>query len=663
VFYGNSYKKQLVRKTHVFMCGVSCVSWLYTMEYTLKYVLSHLVRIVLPVLLLCTIQAHAYSKPLTDTVAIKNTIKEAVTCMGSEPYRSKQLGLSCLEASGKLSWQPGIARSYRTIALAHMYMGNLKDAVSYCDSALAVCMQYHLRADESRVLYVFSAIYTQSGDYAKAAEYLERALIIYRERADSVALGDAYSSLGVIYTHEKMYEKANSFYEKAITLFRIQKDTVTEAQFTGYIATNYMSMGRIDEAAKLFRASMNLVPLPGIMINLGNLYILKNRDDSAMYYFSSALPMLLADSNMLDVAKTWQSMAEVEMRRGHIDKAETLLLDGLSVVTRLANIENIAEKEQALSRLYAMKKDWEKAYRHHVQAMKFNDSILNQETAQKLAQYAARFELKEIAGYNNELRRTNELQRLHLQQKNIIIYGTVVVALILLLLGVLIFRQQRLRTQQEKTELEQRQLRAQMNPHFIFNSLNSIQHFVVEGDVLNANRYLSGFATLMRQTLEYSARAAITLRQEIAYLENYIALEQMRYEHKFTAAVTCTEDVDQDTAEIPPMTVQPFVENAIRHGLCYLKDKKGHLAVRFYRDADSLVCEVEDNGIGRTRSKEIRAAKGVAYKSHGMELTRRRLELVSRSTGGRYSIHVTDKTPDTHSETGTIITIRFALSL
>ncbi len=191
--------------------------------------------------------------------------------------------------------------------------------------------------------------------------------------------------------------------------------------------------------------------------------------------------------------------------------------------------------------------------------------------------------MKDIEATNKSLQKENELQRLKLQRKNMLIYGSAGFVLLMFVFVILYFRHSRLRTAQEKTELEQRQLRAQMNPHFVFNCLNSIQHFVVAGDVRNANKYLTGFAQLMRQTLEHSKAGTITLRKELAYLENYITLELMRYENKFSASITCADDIDPDGIEIPAMIVQPFIENAIRHGICYLENVPGELSVRFYK--------------------------------------------------------------------------------
>lgn len=180
-------------------------------------------------------------------------------------------------------------------------------------------------------------------------------------------------------------------------------------------------------------------------------------------------------------------------------------------------------------------------------------------------------------------------------------------------------------------ELEQQQYRSQMNPHFIFNCLNSIQHYIVHNDVIAANKYLSEFASLMRKTLENNKLHAISLQQEIDYLNSYLMLEQMRFENKFTYEITCDKNINTVDTQILPMVIQPFAENAIVHGLCYL-EKDGKLSVSFEKQNDYLVCKIDDNGIGRTASQSIKKESNRKHISQGMELIEKRLALVSNIT-------------------------------
>ena len=202
-----------------------------------------------------------------------------------------------------------------------------------------------------------------------------------------------------------------------------------------------------------------------------------------------------------------------------------------------------------------------------------------------------------------------------------------------------------------------------MNPHFIFNCLNSIQHFVVINDVKKANKYLTGFASLMRQTLENSKDDIITLKKELAYLDNYLALELMRFKDRFAVEINCAENIDASAIKIPSMIIQPFVENAIRHGLCFLKERTGKLTIKFYLKGNNLFCEVDDNGIGRIQSQKLKAETNIMYESQGMSLTRQRLAIVSKSSGYDYSVVVKDKIDGQNGSEGTTVIIKFPVEI
>ncbi len=193
-----------------------------------------------------------------------------------------------------------------------------------------------------------------------------------------------------------------------------------------------------------------------------------------------------------------------------------------------------------------------------------------------------------------------------------------------------------LRYQKEKSEFNQRiregqlmAMRAQMNPHFIFNCLNSIQFFITENDKRSANIYLSLFSDLMRTVLENSKHASISIEDEIASLDLYLQLESLRFSHQFTYDITIDETLDVEVDRIPPMLIQPFAENAIWHGLLP-KGSPGKLSIMLERQDDTVKCTITDNGIGRDKAREIQARKRRRHKSAGMENTARRLSMLNQ---------------------------------
>lgn len=208
-------------------------------------------------------------------------------------------------------------------------------------------------------------------------------------------------------------------------------------------------------------------------------------------------------------------------------------------------------------------------------------------------------------------------------------------------------------------ELKQSALRAQMNPHFIFNCLNSIQGYIAIGDKGKATRYLSRFAKLIRATLDATLESSITLKRDVEILENYLEMEQMRFKEKFDYQVVIGEDVDPFEIEVPPLLVQPYVENAIVHGLVE-PVKAGSVAVTYERENGHLKVSVTDNGIGILESKRRKSKQAVKQKSRGMSITRRRLELLDQAT--RNNKVIAEELKNKSGEVlGTRVTLRIRL--
>jgi len=185
--------------------------------------------------------------------------------------------------------------------------------------------------------------------------------------------------------------------------------------------------------------------------------------------------------------------------------------------------------------------------------------------------------------------------------------------------------QERLEMEKNILELEQEAARLQMNPHFIFNCLNSIQGFISVNDPFQAKKYLAKFAKLMRLILENAREEFIPLQNEISILENFLELEKLSINHKFDFTITMDESIDPEGIQIPPMMIQPFIENAIIHGL-KKKEGKGLITIHFSINDELLICTLQDNGIGRKKSGQINEEFRPDHKSTGIAVTQKRLE-------------------------------------
>jgi tetratricopeptide (TPR) repeat protein len=239
------------------------------------------------------------------------------------------------------------------------------------------------------------------------------------------------------------------------------------------------------------------------------------------------------------------------------------------------------------------------------------------------------------------LAQDNELNKLNLSKTRFVFVvtaaGIVLVSIILLLF----FQRRRLRAEQRSISMEQRLLRAQMNPHFIFNSLASIQNFVINENSDQASIYLSRFSQLVRNILDNSAEEYVPLEKEISTIENYLELQKVRYAGKIEYRISVDETIDTENILIPPMLAQPFIENAIEHGIRH-KSSPGQIEIRIKIIDQIIRIEIEDDGVGREKAQEIESKQKIRHRSMAISITRDRLEILNKKLKKKIRMEILD---------------------
>lgn len=218
---------------------------------------------------------------------------------------------------------------------------------------------------------------------------------------------------------------------------------------------------------------------------------------------------------------------------------------------------------------------------------------------------------------------------------------------------------QKLQQEIKITQLEQMALRAQMNPHFIFNCISAIQQLVTEKDTDNASRFIASFAGLVRQTLDNAPELFISLGEEIKFLKNYFELERIRLEDRFSYGIVLEGLNNKDQLRVPNMVIQPFVENAIKHGIRYKKNGKGYIEVRFEQQESLLRCTITDNGVGRDKALQMRKESGINHTSQGLSITMRRIESLNAVTRQKIYVGIEDLKDERQHALGTRVKIDF----
>jgi hypothetical protein len=216
---------------------------------------------------------------------------------------------------------------------------------------------------------------------------------------------------------------------------------------------------------------------------------------------------------------------------------------------------------------------------------------------------------------------------------------------------------EKITTEKRLAELEMQALKAQINPHFVFNCLNSIKGFIYDKDYLQADKYLDKFSELMRSTIDNSDASIISLKDEVLYLDNYLQLEKLRFDEKFDYTITTDPAIEIEKVFVPAMLLQPYVENAIRHGMRFLENKKGTINISTKIENEKLICIIDDNGIGREKAAELKSKRHIEYQSKGMNISKRRAEL--------YGIEqeIIDKKDGDNTAVGTTIIVKIPLTL
>lgn len=268
-----------------------------------------------------------------------------------------------------------------------------------------------------------------------------------------------------------------------------------------------------------------------------------------------------------------------------------------------------------------------------------------------MAEMTVKYETEKKEEKNKLLAQENELQKLRLERNNYIIYGLVLGTILLIASGFLFYRQRNLKANQAQMVLEQKLLRSQMNPHFIFNSLQSIQGYMLTHKPEDAAGYLSDFSKLVRMILENSRREYCPLADIILFNEYYLRMQSLRFEDKFDFEINVDHELEAEHVFIPPMLLQPFIENAIEHGFLNKSDK-GKIDVRIYRKGPRLMMEVEDNGIGRVAASNIKT-KDHNRNSLAVAITRERIESLNRKSKGKIELQILDLIDENMQSKGT----------
>ncbi|MGB5238857.1 MAG: histidine kinase [Flavobacteriaceae bacterium] len=490
--------------------------------------------------------------------------------------------------------------------------------------------------------------FTGLGDTPKAVTYYEEGLKIARKNRIAPKVPDLNSKIADVYAKDNRAQEAEAYYGYSLDQAAAQtpKRAVRENE---KVADFYNREGRYEEEIKLRKKSLS--ELGDIQVPAAESAGLSQVDDS------------------ISAQQINYKIANAYVEQDKTDEAIPYLVESIRKADVDDDLEVKKDATRKLSEVYSKKGDFSRALESYQQYVAVVDTLYQRKEIQ-IAQ-AARFN-REIAAKQSRissLERDRQLSQskfeLAITQQQLseetnrrqkwLIYSLILLILLTALAAFFFYRSNR---QQKLANnlLALKSLRSQMNPHFIFNALNSVNSYIAKSDERSANRYLSDFSSLMRAVLENSEDDFIPLSKEMELIGLYLKLEKARFPDKFDYKVEIDPGVELSQFEIPPMLLQPYVENAVWHGLRY-KEDKGLLAVRVNKEKDQLQIIIEDNGIGRKQSAKLKTRHQSDQKSTAMNNIKDRLKILNKMGKHKIGVEVSDLKKD-GTGTHVLVTLR-----
>lgn len=586
--------------------------------------------------------------------------------------------------------------------------GDPARALTRLQEAVGMSIAQRDQRNEARCYLLIGEINESIGEWKLALANYENAMALLREGyATSEEYAQAVESSGRMYERLGDYDAARTAYEQALALTTAREK---KTQLTLDMAETYLAQGNTDQAATVLKDLPSQKTRGGEDVQAriqsinARIYARKNETARAQDYYQSSQNTLrsagaaspkaseaeisakeeisstlreqkkyeedislrsrsieynLESNNLEEVSSDKIQLSQTLVATGESTRAIKELTEAAAIADTLGNPAKQADAFLTLAQLYTKNQRTAEAldaYRKYSEAVQRAD----QQEVQKLAERADLIRIqKDIETFTKQVsigQREESLAQITLQRQRLIIYGLLALVAVLLVTSYLIYKNV-LASKRANQRLALKSLRSQMNPHFIFNALNSVNQFISQNDERTANKFLSEFSKLMRLVLDHSQQDFIPLAKEEELLMLYLKLEHYRFRDKFDYSFTVDDGIQKENTVIPPMLIQPYIENAVWHGLRY-KETPGHLRVHIGQQANALVVTVADDGIGRKRSAELKTENQRKHQSTGIQNIEQRLAIINELYRARFSVSLAD--PPTG---GTEVTLHLPLCL
>lgn len=564
-------------------------------------------------------------------------------------------------------------RISRLLDLSYQYRGTALDTAHiYITEALNIALTIKDKEKEGMARMWLAQNFKRKGQYPEGLEQI----LIAVHLLDSVGAPReqrliANSELGTFYEATKDYQKSLEIALQNIELIKNDPLSPSKGRFYYDVGNRYTKLDDYKNAERYYLEAISICDqtnfLPGRMIMMGSLAsVYKNtgRYEEATTMLNEALPYFEKQNQKTNIAATHQQLANIASLQGFHEKSIPHYETARRIYDEVGNLEYVKNVSQNLFVAYSILEDQEKATEANTVYLSIRDSLESKERKQLAADMKTKYETEKIELAKEAAEAKSK------RNKNYLI-GAVVIAALILLSSLFFFgrmrarkkaelitmelreTQKRLALEKQYRESELKALKSQMNPHFIFNALNSIQEYIILNKKNEASDYLGKFADLIRTYLSHSDTGVISLQEEIESLRMYLDLESLRFEDTLTYEMHLSDKLNKDATHIPTMLIQPYVENALKHGLLHKKENRKLMISFANSEGNNIQCIIEDNGVGRKKAKEFQENRPALHKSFAAKATEERLNLLNYGKDKKIGVEILDLFNENNEAIGT----------
>ncbi|MET3876506.1 tetratricopeptide repeat protein [Chitinophaga sp. OAE865] len=570
-----------------------------------------------------------------------------------------------LTLSLQLKYPKGVSQAYNELGTAKRNRSLYIIAEDYHEKALKA-------AEEARDTFLIVFSLNNAGvdcrrqdKLQKAFDYHVKALILAEKINDIRNVCVATNSIGNIQLSTEKYDDAITHFTHALELEEKSNNQLGVAINLGNLGFAYQGLNKLDMAIQYHKRSLAInqkMDRPigmAICYNaLGAAYKEKKDYAAAMEYLKKALEVNDKVDDKVHVAESYLSIGKLLSAQGKHDEARKNIMQSIDISTFWGFKAMLMDAYKALAADFKESGEFKKSLEATDRSLLYKDSILDEKSAMALTQMQTIYEVDRKDNQIRNLEHDKMVGELRTKRNVVITFALAAFLLMAIVGGLFYIRHRNLKANKQTLQLELRSLRSQMNPHFIFNSLSSIHRYIWSNNQEEASDYLTKFSRLMRLILDNTQHTFVTLNKELESLRLYLDLESLRCNGIFEYRFLIDAEINDEEVLIPPMILQPYVENAIWHGLVHKHpDEKGLLDIEIVLQKRSLVCTITDNGIGRKKAMEIKDKKGRLHNSVGMKVTEGRIDLIRKINNKEAKVTVTDLEDESGKATGTKVTI------